>query len=176
MGSEELKSYLKHNCRGQKNAVKSPALEDALHISGNELRRQVNRLRRKKVPACSGPEGYFYARNAGEIYASLFYLDPPYHTTEGYYQNVGENGFTEADHFRLRDMLLGIEGKFLLSYNDDRFIRELYAHPGIMIREITRLNNMRQRFEGGSQFSELFIANYDMEERARATAQITLFE
>ena len=70
--------------------------------------------------------------------SSLFYLDPPYHATEGYYQNVGEAGFTEADHFRLRDLLLGIEGKFLLSYNDDRFVRELYTQPGIMVQEIGR--------------------------------------
>ena len=34
--------------------------------------------------------------------ASLFYLDPPYHATEGYYQNIGEDGFTETDHIRLR--------------------------------------------------------------------------
>ena len=34
---------------------------------------------------------------------SFFYLDPPYHATEGYYQNIGEDGFTEADHIRLRD-------------------------------------------------------------------------
>ena len=108
--------------------------------------------------------------------SSLFYLDPPYHATEGYYQNIGENGFTEADHFRLRDTLLRIDGKFLLSYNDDDFVRELYTQPGIMIQETTRLNNMRQRFEGGSQFSELFIANYDMDERANATAQLTFFE
>ena len=54
---------------------------------------------------------------------SFFYLDPPYHATEGYYQNIGENGFTEADHIRLRDTLLSIQGKFLLSYNDDAFVR-----------------------------------------------------
>lgn len=44
-----------------------------------------------------------------------------------------------------------------------------------MVQEITRLNNMRQRYEGGAQFSELLIANYDMDERRRATSQITLF-
>ena len=71
MGSEELKSYLKQNCCGRSNAEKSPVLESTLHISGNELRRQVNRLRRRKVPVCSGPEGYFYAKNAGEIYSTI---------------------------------------------------------------------------------------------------------
>ena len=42
--------------------------------------------------------------------ASLFYLDPPYHATEDYYQNIGEDGFTETDHIRLRDALMRIEG------------------------------------------------------------------
>ena len=71
MASDQLKNNIKHTCLGRKNAVKSQELEAALHISGNELRRQVNRLRQKKVPVCSGPEGYFYARNAGEIYTTI---------------------------------------------------------------------------------------------------------
>ncbi len=71
MASEQLKNYLKNNCHGRGNAVKSPELEQALCVSGNELRRQVNRLRRNRFPICSGPEGYFYARNAGEIYTTI---------------------------------------------------------------------------------------------------------
>ena len=71
MTSEQLRIYLKENCCGRKNAVKSLELEQAMGVSGNELRRQVNRLRRRKVPVCSGPEGYFYAGNAGEIYATI---------------------------------------------------------------------------------------------------------
>lgn len=71
MASEQLKNHLKNNSLGRKNAVRSQDLEATLQVSGNELRRQVNRLRRKKVPICSGPEGYFYARNAGEIYATI---------------------------------------------------------------------------------------------------------
>lgn len=108
---------------------------------------------------------------------SFFYLDPPYHATEGYYQNIGEDGFTEADHIRLRDTLLGIEGKFLLSYNDDNFIRGLYNRPGIYLMETTRLNTIKQRYENGAQFPELLIANYDFRERSRkAPAQMTLFD
>jgi DNA adenine methylase len=105
--------------------------------------------------------------------STFFY--PPYHNTEGYYQNVGKGGFTEDDHFRLRNRLMQIEGLFLLSYNDDDFVRELYDQPGIMVQEITRLNNIKQRYDGGAQFAELLISNYDMDERQRATSQITLF-
>ncbi len=107
---------------------------------------------------------------------SFFYLDPPYHATEGYYQNIGEEGFTEKDHVRLRDTLLSIEGKFLLSYNDDDFIRELYQQPGIRMMEVSRLNTIKQRYDNGAQFAELLIANYDFDERKRnSPSQISLF-
>ena len=106
---------------------------------------------------------------------SLFYCDPPYHSTEGYYQNIGENGFTEKDHIRLRDVLFGSTGKFLLSYNDDDFVRDLYNAPGIYIEEVTRLNNIKQRYDPNCQFAELLIANYDMRERGLAHTQLTLF-
>ena len=103
---------------------------------------------------------------------SFFYLDPPYHNTEGYYQNIGEGGFTEEDHIRLHNTLLSpdFQGKFLLSYNDDKFVRDLYNAPGVWIVETTRLNTIKQRFEKGSQFPELLISNYDTERQ-----QITLF-
>ncbi len=107
---------------------------------------------------------------------SLFYCDPPYHATEGYYQNIGEDGFTEKDHIRLRDTLLSIDGKFLLSYNDDPFVRELYDAPGIRIESVTRLNNIKQRYDPNCQFAEVFISNYDTTERARAAQQLTLFD
>lgn len=107
--------------------------------------------------------------------SSFFYCDPPYHATEGYYKNIGECGFRKKDHYRLRDALLEIEGKFLLSYNDDPFVRRLYTYPGIMIQEVTRPNSIKLRYENGAQFPELLIANYDMNERMRATSQIALF-
>ncbi|MDE5619631.1 MAG: DNA adenine methylase, partial [Ruminococcus sp.] len=53
---------------------------------------------------------------------ALFYCDPPYHKTENYYDAT----FTEADHERLKVILSGIKGRFVLSYNDDEYIRELY--------------------------------------------------
>jgi DNA adenine methylase len=101
---------------------------------------------------------------------AFFYCDPPYFGTEDYYLDVG---FTQADHIRLRDALTGLQGKFLLSYNDCPFIRDLYQ--GFHIEEVTRLNNMAQRFEGGAEYAELFIANYDMSERGRRHEQLSLY-
>ncbi len=108
---------------------------------------------------------------------SFFYLDPPYFETEKYYKNIGEDGFQEKDHIRLRDTLMKIEGKFLLSYNDCEYIRDLYDGPNIHIKSFTRINNIKQRYDNGSQFSEILIANYDMEERKNNNpSQINLFE
>ena len=70
MGSEQLLTYLKANCPGRMHAEKSAVLEQALRVSGNELRRQVNRLRRKGIPIGSSRDGYFYAVTAGEVYAT----------------------------------------------------------------------------------------------------------
>lgn len=42
---------------------------------------------------------------------ALFYLDPPYHGTEKYY----DAGFSHDDHIRLKTVLDGIKGKFILS-------------------------------------------------------------
>lgn len=108
---------------------------------------------------------------------SFFYADPPYFETEKYYKNVGEGGFKEEDHIRLRDTLMGIEGKFLLSYNDCSFIRELYDAPNIQIESYTRINNIKQRYDNGAQFPEILVANYDMHERKKnIPSQINLFE
>ena len=104
---------------------------------------------------------------------SFFYCDPPYFNTESYYKDVG---FTRQDHLRLRDSLVAIKGKFLVSYNDCPEIREIWDQPGIRIEAITRINNLAQRYEGGSVYPEVFISNYDTKERQNMTRQPNLFD
>lgn len=74
----------------------------------------------------------------------------------------------------MSNSLKKISGKFLVSYNDCPEIRELYE--GYEMYSYERLNNIRQRFDGGSMFGELLIANYDLNERKNANPQMTLFE
>lgn len=74
MKAEMLKEHLKANCMGRKNTVSGASLERALRMSGNELRRHVNRLRRQGVPVASSRDGYFFAANAGEVYATIHQL------------------------------------------------------------------------------------------------------
>lgn len=104
---------------------------------------------------------------------SFFYCDPPYYATESYYKDVG---FTKNDHVRMRDTLSKIKGKFLVSYNDCPEIRELWAYEGIHIESVSRMDNFRQRYSGGTMYNELFISNYDTSERERAEHQLSLFD
>jgi DNA adenine methylase len=84
---------------------------------------------------------------------ALFYCDPPYVGAESYY-NVD---FTIADHERLKEVLKGIKGRFLLSYNDAPLVRELYAD--FHIKEVCRSHNLAARYDGGS-YKEVLVSNY----------------
>lgn len=81
--------------------------------------------------------------------SSLFYCDPPYSRTERYYNE----SFRREDHERLKAILSQISGKFILSYNDDEFIREIYRDFEII--PVDRQNN----FSTG-RFKELIIKNF----------------
>ena len=80
---------------------------------------------------------------------AFFYLDPPYFGTEKMY----DVPFTRDDHVKLKQLLNCIKGLFLLSYNDDPFIRELYKD--FNIEAIDRSNNMST-----GRYKELLIRNY----------------
>lgn len=72
MKKEALRDHLYQSCRGRAHASGSRDLKQVLRTSENELRKQVNRLRREGVPiASSYQSGYFYAQTAGEVYATI---------------------------------------------------------------------------------------------------------
>lgn len=74
MREGRLLSYLKGACPGRKHRVSGAELERALDISGTDLRKLVNRLRRRGVPIASDRQGYFYAATAGEVYTTILQL------------------------------------------------------------------------------------------------------
>ena len=80
---------------------------------------------------------------------ALFYCGPPYHKSEKYY----DAEFTSSDHERLKACLSNIKGRFVLSYNDDDFIRNLYKD--FKITEVERQNNLSR-----GSYKELIITNY----------------
>lgn len=80
---------------------------------------------------------------------ALFYCDPPYHKTEKYY----DAEFKNSDHERLNASLKNLKGRFVLSYNDDEYIRELYRN--FDITPVTRQNSLSK-----GDYKELIIKNY----------------
>lgn len=101
---------------------------------------------------------------------AFFYCDPPYYMTEGHYAVE----FRKTDHQRLRDALADCMGKWMVSYNDCEFLRELYQD--YTITPVTRLNNLAQRYEGGCEYPEVIITNYNPKERENASFQMNLFD
>ena len=79
----------------------------------------------------------------------------PYYEKEKYYPDR----FMPEDHARLKESLSKAEGKFILSYNDCEYIRDLYSEYNII--EIERMNNFLHKSESGNpRYRELLIKNY----------------
>jgi DNA adenine methylase len=90
----------------------------------------------------------------------LFYLDPPYYSTEHYYAG---DGFTTKDHKRLRDLLSKIKGKFLLSYNDCPEIRSLYKGFNIQTSKKIQYTLGSNTHKSKKFVNELYISNYKVD-------------
>lgn len=84
---------------------------------------------------------------------ALFYLDPPYHAAEGYYNS----DFSVKDHERLLNALKNIKGKFVLSYNADNVILELYKDFNII--PVTRFNQLSSA-SNNTEYKEVIIKNF----------------
>lgn len=62
---------------------------------------------------------------------TLFYCDPPYYGSEGYY---GKELFSRDDFTHLAEVLRGIRGRFILSLNDRPEVREIFS--GFLIEAV----------------------------------------
>ena len=85
---------------------------------------------------------------------TLFYADPPYYEAEGYYAEE----FLTSDHIRLKESLEKVQGKFILTYNDCPFIRELYSEYCII--PIERQSNITAPTVK-KMYKEIIIKNFD---------------
>lgn len=84
---------------------------------------------------------------------ALFYCDPPYFNAEKYYNSE----FEIEQHKKLKESLSNIKGKFILSYNDCDYVRNLYRD--FYIIEVERNRNLKTK-GGGCKYKELIIKNY----------------
>jgi DNA adenine methylase len=114
-------------------------------------------------------------------------LDPPYKGTEKYYQ---KSGFDSTEHDNLFEFMNSVhekfkgECKFLITYNNDPYIKGLADKYGFDTYVQTRLHNMTQGTRPGEMFEELLIANYPLLKQAdennkflaEQTRQLSLFD
>lgn len=133
----------------------------------NTILRSANRLKRVVIEN----QDYKVLIPSKDSPTAFFYCDPPYYETEDYYNA----DFTIEDHEILKNLLDNLQGKFLLSYNDCEYIRNLYKDYHIV--SVKRLDNMRQKYEPGSEFEEVLIANYDITQtNFRSIKQYSLWD
>lgn len=89
--------------------------------------------------------------------SALFFIDPPYVETEKYY-NKKYCSFKTYDHQRLNSVLKRLKGRFILTYNDCDFIRDMYKD--FNLQGVTRNNLLPAKPSDRSEFKELIITNY----------------
>ncbi|OPY18533.1 MAG: D12 class N6 adenine-specific DNA methyltransferase [Syntrophus sp. PtaB.Bin075] len=85
---------------------------------------------------------------------TFFYIDPPYYGCEDYY---GKGVFDQTDFVKLRNILAGISGRFILSINDVDHIRELFDGFHIETVETSYSASGANRKK---RVTELLIMNY----------------
>lgn len=84
---------------------------------------------------------------------TLFYLNPPYYGTEGYYKAAfGRDEFTE-----MAKRLRRIKGRFLLSLNDCPEVREIFA--GFDVEKVDVSYSLSRNGDARGKRGELIISN-----------------
>ena len=84
---------------------------------------------------------------------TFFFCDPPYFETCGYATEFGEK-----EQLLLREKLINLKGKFLLTINDHQQVREWYKD--FNIKEVEVGYSVAKEKEGRRNFKELIITNY----------------
>ena len=117
----------------------------------------------------------------------LVFMDPPYVTTENFYEksNFGRDSHVELFRFVYEEIHVKFGGqcKVIITYNDCPLVREQAEQYGFYVYTQDRLHNMAQHANAGSLFTELIITNYDALEvmsqkaflRSREMDQLSLF-
>lgn len=104
----------------------------------------------------------------------FIFLDPPYYSaTKSALYGKNGNMHKSFDHTKFAENMKNCKHKWLITYDDSEYIRELFSFANIMPWEL--MYGMRNVTEGADQKGkELFISNYL--DQLPQTQQLTLFE
>ena len=101
---------------------------------------------------------------------TFFYLDPPYRNTNRSSYPVGN--FTDEDYIDLFNICSNIKGKFLLSINDDVFIKSLFSSNNkFYIEQLEILYSVNNKNKC-NKHCELLISNYPLSTQNKNTNYI----
>ncbi len=105
----------------------------------------------------------------------FIFLDPPYFSaTKSALYGKNGNLHKTFDHERLANVLKNTNHKWLITYDDSEYIRELFSFANIYEWNLTY--GMRNVNKNGNQNGkELFISNYELIEKS-AIKERTLFD
>jgi len=100
-------------------------------------------------------------RDAPDVF---FFLDPPYLDVK----QANKLAMTEQDHVDLADLLLSVQGKWLLTYGNHPLIRRLYRNRGFVVQTIRSSMASRKWGQGLREGAlvNLVIRNYRLRQRA----------
>lgn len=84
---------------------------------------------------------------------TVFFCDPPYFETARY-----PHYFTPDDYIELESVLSGIRGKFLLTINDHKVMRERFRNYSI--EEVEVPYSINNKVSARKKFGELIITNF----------------
>lgn len=85
---------------------------------------------------------------------NFFYCDPPYSKGEGYKVCLTK----DFEHEKLAKTLRNIKGRFLLSYDDSEYVRNLYKDFNLI--EVTRQKGINNKCPKDRNYKELLIKNF----------------
>ena len=104
----------------------------------------------------------------------FIFLDPPYYSaTKSALYGKNGNMHKSFDHVKFADTMKNCTHKWLITYDDSEYIRDLFSFANIMPWEL--VYGMRNVTEGSDQKGkELFISNYL--QQLPEKQQLTLFE
>lgn len=140
--------YLNKNSFMGKSSYPDGGLEKR---TGQNFHRNVERIKERLKHIKISKMDYKTAIKKHDSPTTFFYLDPPYYNTDVSSYETGN-----IDHQELREILGKTEGRWLLSHNDTKFIRELYK--GFNIKKFA---TRQVDIEGGTKKTkEVLISNY----------------
>ena len=134
------------------------AASNKTHVTSMEsMQNKIKAMSKRLANVLIINRDYSHVINKYDTDGTFFYLDPPYYNYDKGLHSI----YAEIEHSHLCNMLKNLKSRFLLSYNDDPFIRELYKDFHIL--PITKIHKFANTKGIPKKYNELLIANYPLE-------------